>query len=258
MLRSYADVKSSALDVPIPVRTGIPTFGWIAEGGTYPKSGSQYGKLAMHAHKCGGTVLISDELLQDSSENMEAEINETAGLAFGELESVGFATGDGVGKPLGLFVPDAVAGVTIGSVTAASATAVTSDELIDVFHSITEPYRRNAAWVMRDSTVKLVRKLKNAVTGDYMWQPGLQAGQPDLLLAKPVVVHKDAPAATASSKSIIFGNLKAYRIRDRLGISVKALNEAYAEQGQVGFRFTKRTDGKLCDAKAVAYLKMHT
>ena len=254
-IRAYADVKTTALDSAIPVRTGIPTFGWIAEGGNYGKGGSTYGKLTMQAHKYGGIVPISDELLQDAIENMELEINETAALAFGELESTGFMIGDGVGKPLGLFAQDSVAGVTIPSVETASATAITADELIDLFHAVTDPYRRSASWVLRDATVKAIRKLKNGTTGDYMWQPGLVAGQPDMILGRPVVICKDAPAIAASAKSIAFGNLKAFRIRDRVGVSVKPLNELYAEAGQVGFRFTRRTDAKLCDAKAIAFLK---
>ena len=83
----------------------------------------------------------------------------------------------------------------------------------------------------------------------------MQAGVPDRLYGYPVVVMKGAPQPTAATRSIAFGNLKAYRIRDRLGISVKPLNELYAEIGQVGFRFTKRTDAKLTDAKAIAFYK---
>jgi HK97 family phage major capsid protein len=254
-IRALATVRGSALDNSIPVRTGIPTFTWIGESGTYGKSNPNYGKVAMHAHKCGGIIPISEELLQDSIANMEAEVIESAGLAFAELESVAYMTGDGVGKPFGLFAQDAVAGTAIGYETTASSTAIVADELLDVFHKLEPQYRARASWVMRDATAKLIRKLKNSVSGDYHWQPGLIAGQPDMLLGRPVVVCKDAPAVAAGAKAIAFGDLKAYRIQDRLGITVKGLMEIYAEQGQVGWRFSKRLDAKLTDANALVFLK---
>jgi len=212
----------------------------------------------MQAHKCGGIIPISDELLLDSVENMEAEINETAGLAFGELEIAAHGNGNGVAKPLGLFATPAVlGGVTIGGVTGStSATAVvTADNLVDTFHSLAPQYRARASWLLNDATIKLIRKLKTGISGDntYLWQPGLVAGQPDTLLGKPVNAYSGAPTPAVSTRSIAFGDMKAYRIQDRLGIAVKYLNERYAELGQVGFRFTMRTDAKLTDGNAMVF-----
>lgn len=106
---------------------------------------------------------------------------------------------------------------------------------------------------MRDSTVKLIRKLKDS-TGQYLWQPGLQAGQPDTILSRPLVVNPNVPAATTGLRSVAFGDISRYYIRDVEGVTVKVLNELYAANGQVGFRIHRRTDGDLRDTAAVKVL----
>jgi HK97 family phage major capsid protein len=105
--------------------------------------------------------------------------------------------------------------------------------------------------MMRDSTVQAVRKLKTT-DNQYLWQPGLQAGQPDLLLGRPLLVDPDVPAIGTVAESVVFGDIgRGYWIRDVEGVSIKVLNELYAANGQVGFRLHRRTDGDLVDTQAV-------
>lgn len=254
-IRQYATVLTTGSDRNIPVRTGIPTFSWLGEGATYSASASTYGTVLIQAHKVGGEVLISEELLQDSATPMEGEIAETAGLAFAEVESTAFGSGTGVGQPLGLWSTTAVAGTNVGGVTGAASASATyiPDDFVNLYHSLGVPYRANASWLMHDNGVKLARKIVTGISGDktYIWQPGLTAGAPDTILGRPVVVSKGATAPAISAKSIIFGNLKAYRIQDRLGMSMKRLSELHALAGQIGFLFTKRVDAKLTDANAI-------
>ena len=137
--------------------------------------------------------------------------------------------------------------------TAAGAAAITSDELIDLYHAVPRMYRMRGVWLMADATVKLVRKLKD---GDqqYMWQPGLQAGQPDMLLGKPLITSTAMPAATTGLKSVVFGDLSGYTIADRQGTVLQRLNELYAGNGQVGFRAYRRMDGDTVDATGIKHL----
>ena len=106
-------------------------------------------------------------------------------------------------------------------VTAASATAITADELIDLFYSLKAPYRRNAVWVLNDSTIKAIRKLKDN-QGQYLWQPSPTAGAPDLLLGKPVRTSAYMPAIAADAKTVAFGDFSYYWIADRQGRSLSA------------------------------------
>jgi len=103
---------------------------------------------------------------------------------------------------------------------------------------------------MGDGMVKLIRKLKSS-DNQYLWQPGLADGQPDRLLGRPLLVSDGGPTAAASAKTVVFGDLKRYQIVDRLGMTMQRLNELYAANGQIGFKFSARHDAELLDAKAI-------
>lgn len=122
-----------------------------------------------------------------------------------------------------------------------------------VMNSLKAPYRRNAVWVLNDSTIKAIRKLKDN-QGQYLWQPSLTAGAPDLLLGKPVRTSAYMPAIAADAKTIAFGDFSYYWIADRQGRSFKRLNELYAATGQVGFLASQRVDGKLILPEAIKVL----
>ena len=164
-------------------------------------------------------------------------------------EEDAFINGNGTGKPTGL--------LTTGEtgLTAASATAVTADEVIDLYHSLRTPYRKKAQFIANDSTIKAIRKLKDN-TGQYVWQPGLQAGQPDTILNRPILTSQHMPEIGAGRKILLFGDLSYYWIADRQGRTFQRLSELYAKTGQVGFRVFQRLDGKLILPEAVKTLQM--
>ena len=139
--------------------------------------------------------------------------------------------------------------------TAASATAITADEIIDLYYSLNAPYRKNAVWVLNDSTVKAIRKLKDA-NGNYLWQSSLIADAPDTLLGRPVYTSAYMPAIETGKKVIAFGDFGYYWIADRQGRSFKRLNELYAATGQVGYIASQRVDGKLILPEAIKVLQM--
>ncbi|MPM77895.1 hypothetical protein SDC9_124904 [bioreactor metagenome] len=147
----------------------------------------------------------------------------------------------------------ATLGAQLG-VTAASATAITFDEVMDLYYSLRSPYRRQAVFLMNDSTVKALRKLKNGA-GDYIWQPSITSGTPDKILNCPVYTSGFVPAIASATKSIIFGDMDYYWIADREGRKFKRLNELYAPTGQVGFLASQRVDGKLILPEAVKVLQ---
>ena len=170
----------------------------------------------------------------------------------GDKEEEAFLTGNGTAKPTGIL--NETGGGEVG-ITTASATAITADELIDLYYSLKAPYRKNAIWILNDSTVKLIRKLKDS-TGQYLWQAGVKDGEVNTILGRPYFTSAYVPAAEAGAKPVIFGDLNYYWIGDRQGISLKRLNELYAGNGQVGFLASKRLDGKLVLPEAVKLLAM--
>lgn len=250
VMRTLATVITSASgDKNIPVVTNHGSAAWIDEEGAYGESDEEFGKATLSAWKVGRIIKVSEELLYDAFFNLEGYLASEFARCIGVAEEVAFINGDGVKKPTGV-----MGSAEIG-VTAASAAAITADELVDVFYSLRRPYRRRATWLMADSTAKVIRKLKDG-DGQYIWQPGLQAGQPDRLLGRPVEISDDVPAIAASARVIALGDFSFYWISDREGTVFQRLNELYAVNGQVGFKGRRRVDGKLTLAEAVKVLKM--
>jgi len=246
-IRQYANVIQTASTRNIPVESSLGTATWTAEEGQYTESDAAFARVQLEAHKLATITKVSEELLQDAFFDVESYLATNFGKRFGLAEEAAFVNGNGSGKPTGI-----VGGSSAG-VTAAGASAITTDELIDLFHSLLRPYRAGAVWMMNDSTAKLIRKLKDG-DNQYIWQPGLTAGQPDLLLGRAVVVCASMPAATTGNKSVIFGDLSNYTIADRTELTMQRLNELYAENGQIGFRSFKRTDGKVTLADGIKHL----
>lgn len=244
-------IKTSSGDRKIPVVATKGSANWVDEEGAYQESDDAFSQVSIGAYKLGTMIKISEELLADSVFDLEGYISKEFARRIGSREEESFFNGDGTGKPLGILAK--TGGAQVG-VTAASATAITADEVIDLFYSLKTPYRKNAVWVLNDATVKQIRKLKDS-TGQYLWQPSLVAGTPDTILGRPVVTSAYMPVAAASAKTIAFGDFKYYWIADRQGRTFKKLSELYAANGQVGFLGTQRVDGKLILPEAIKVLQ---
>lgn len=244
-------INTSSGDRKIPVVATKGTASWIDEEGAYPESDDSFDQVSIGAYKLGTMIKVSEELLNDSIFDLEDYIAAEFARRIGAKEEEAFFTGDGKGKPAGILAE--TGGAEVG-VTAAGAAALTADELIDLFYSLKSPYRRNAVWVLNDSTIKAVRKLKDS-QGQYLWQPSLAAGMPDMILGKPVKTSAFMPAAAAGAKTVAFGDFKYYWIADRQGRSFKKLSELYAATGQVGFLGCQRVDGRLILPEAVKVLQ---
>lgn len=245
-------ISTSSGERKIPVVSSKGTASWIDEEAAYPESDDAFGLVSIGAHKLATMIKVSEELLNDSVFDVPAYIAGEFARRIGAAEEAAFFTGDGSSKPTGILA--ATGGADLG-VTAAAADKITADELIDLFYSLRAPYRRKAVWLLNDSTVKAIRKLKNS-NGDYLWQPSLTAGTPDTILNRPVYTSSCMPVLGADNKAIAFGDMSYYWIADRQGRSFKRLNELYAANGQVGFMSSERVDGKLVLAEAVKTLKM--
>jgi HK97 family phage major capsid protein len=250
VIRSLAKViNTSSGQHKIPVVATRGTASWIEEEGPIPEGDDIFGQQHIGAHKVGTLIKVAEELLHDSAFDLEGYFIDEFARRIGNKEEEAFLNGDGSGKPSGI-LKDAEVGVT-----AASATAITADELVDLFYSLDAPYRTNAVWLVNDSTMRAIRKLKDA-NGQYLWQKALHEGDHETLLGKPIFHSPFAPELGAGKKAVAFGDFSFYWIGDRTGITFRRLNERYADTGQVGFLATKRVDGKLILPEAVKVLQM--
>ncbi|MDD5406006.1 MAG: phage major capsid protein [Sulfurovaceae bacterium] len=247
-MRGIATVSASTSTENLPVEGDDGENGWIDEEGDYPESDPTIGKVQLAAWKTGRIVKVTEESLKDTAPAIEAYVSMKFAKSTTKAEEAAFVSGNGTKKPIG-FLVTAQTGVT-----AASATAITSDEIIDLKYSLDEDYDQNAVWMMNRKTLKTIRKMKDA-NGDYLWSKGF-GGEPDTLDGKPIVVNKHMPDIATGTAPIAYGDFSYYHIKDRLAMDLMKLDQLYAKTGHVGFRITKRVDGKLVLAEAVKKLVM--
>ena len=236
----------------IPVVASHGTAAWTDEEAPFHESDEAFTQITLGAHKLTSLIKVSDELLNDSVFDIPGYMANEFARRIGDAEETAFFTGNGSHKPIGLL--NATDGAETG-VTAASASVITMDEVIDLYHSLREPYRKNAVFIMNDATLKVLRKLKVG-TSEYLWQPSVVGGTPDKLLNCPVYTSTDMPTIAAAAKTILFGDLSYYWIAEREGFVFQRLNELYATTGQVGFLCSERIDARLVLPEAVKVLAM--
>lgn len=251
VIRSLAKIIITNSERKIPVASSNSVAQWTPENGTYQESNPTFEQKQIDAFKLTDLIRVSQELLQDSAFNLETYIADQFARAFGIAEEQAFCVGTGIDQPTGIFTDK---GGTLG-VTAASANTVTVDELISLVYALKSPYRRNAKFLMNDATVSLIRKLKDG-NGAYLWQPSVQAGQPDRLLGYEIYTSPYVPTVAADAFVVAFGDFNNYWIADRTGRTVQRLNELYATKGQIGYVATERVDGKVILAEGIQLLKM--
>lgn len=245
-------IKTASGDRKIPIVATTGTASWVDENAAISESGVTFEQKTLSAYKLATMVKVSEELLADSAFNLEDYMAREFARRFAVAEESAFCTGNGTGKPTGVF--DSTKGASAG-ITAAKTDTFTADELMDLFYSLRAPYRSKSMWFMNDSTIKIVRKLKDN-NGQYIWQPALTAGTPDMILGRPYKTSVAAPEATTGNTAVLFGDFKYYWIADRKSRTIRRLNELYAVNGQVAFLGTERLDGCLILPEAIKGLKM--
>jgi HK97 family phage major capsid protein len=250
VMRQLATVITTDNDKDIPVVSTHGSAAWTAENGTFNESDDTFAVITLKAYKLTRIVKVSEELLADSGFDIESYLVNEFARAITKAEESAFINGDGIDKPKGVFVEGDV------GVTAASATAITADEIIDLYFSLSQAYRNKAVFIANDSTLKAVRKLKD-LNNDYLWVKGLD-GKPDTLMGRPIYSSEFAPVIASGNRVMAFGDMSYYNIADRGSRTFQRLNELYAANGQVGFRGYERVDGRLLVNEAVKVLKMAT
>ena len=248
VVRSLAKVITTSAERKIPVAATHSEAKWTAENGAYTPSDPHFDQKTIDAFKLTDLVKVSIELLQDSMFDLESYIAAEFARAFGIAEEEAFCVGTGTGQPTGIFTAN-------GGQVGVDNSTLSADELISLVYALKSPYRRNAKFLMNEKTVSTIRKFKDG-NGVYLWQPSLQAGEPDKLLGYDLYTSPYVPEAVSGAYAVAFGDFKNYWIADRSGRTVQRLNELYSTNGQVGFVATERVDGKVILPEGIQLLKM--
>jgi len=211
-----------------------------------------FAQKQLDAYKYTSMIKVSEELLQDSAYDILAEVTGAFAPRFGRVMNTECTTGDGSGDPNGVVT------ATSAGKTAASATAITFAEVIDLKHSIDPAYRNapNFGFMFHDTVLAYLKKLSLG-SGDArpLWQPSYREGQPDTIDGTKYWINQAMDnSINASSKLMLCGDFSKYIIRISQDMTVTRLNELYAENGLVGFRGVMRFDGELINTGAIKHL----
>ena len=248
-VRQAADVFATASgnDLPWPtVNETAQTGELLSENSQVAAQDVTFGSKTFKAYMFSSKLVkVSLQLMQDSAFDLNAYLTGALAERLGRGTNGYFTTGTGSSQPEGI-----VTGSALG-VTAASASAVTLNELLDLYHSVDPAYRAapGAAWMMNDSTLKALKKLSTGAANDpVFFTPGINVGDADQMLGKPIYINQDMASIATGEKTILFGDMKKFKIRDVLGYQMMRLNERYADYLQVGFIGFMRCDSGLLDA----------
>jgi HK97 family phage major capsid protein len=241
---------SSGAALPIPTTNDTANKGAIlAENAAASAQDITFSSLVLDSYKYTSKyVLVSVELLQDSSINVPEFIGRALGERIGRITNDHFTTGTGSSQPNGI-VTAAGAGVTATSLTATT----TFSFMMDLVHSVDPAYRSNGRFLLSDAALKMVRKIlipqySGDTAGAPLWQPDFRVGAPDEILGFPYTINQSMTAPATAVKSILFGDLSKYIVRDVRDFTLLRLDERFAEYHQVAFLAFSRHDGDLLDA----------
>lgn len=253
-LRNFASVlgagariitTATGADLPVPSLTSFGAAAVVTEatqiGGTDPA----FGQKLLKGYRFGQYMGLSHDLIEDSAIDIEALVVSLIGENIGALLGQKLAVGAGTTETAGLFTA-----ATVGKTGATGVTgAFTFDDIIDVLYSVAAPYRVNGSFIMADAAIANARKLKDT-TGQYLWQPATQVGQPDLLLGKPLFTDAYVSNPGLGAKPFGFGDVSRYWVRFVNSLRIERSEHALFGSDQVAFRGVLRADGILTDASA--------
>lgn len=247
-VRALADVMRTEDGATMPWPTADDTTNTgelIGENTEVAGQDVTFGVVNFGAYKFSSKmVVLPSELLDDDSAfELSTELSAILGERLGRVGEVYNTTGSGTSQPQGV-----VTAATLGK-TAASATAITADEIIDLLHSIDPAYRRDPSFgvMMHDAVLAYVRKLKDG-QGQYLFQAATDGGSDRVHGAKVAINQNMASSVATAAKTILAGAFKKFKIRDVKSVRIKRLDERYADKDQVAFIGFARSDSRLLDA----------
>ena len=262
-------IRKMATKIPCPSShsLGIPTMetdasaaAWTSEVASPTADSSlAFGKRELNPHPLTKLIKVSEKLLRTSTLDVEGLIKARLANKFGAAQENAFMTGTGVGQPLGMFIASDD-GIPTGrdfGASSNSSTALTAEGLIDALYGLKPQYLKNATWLFHRDAVKGIRKLKDATSGQFIWQPGLASDKQPSILDRPYVISEYVPNTfTASLYVGMVADFSFYWIADALEMRIQRLVELYSLTNQVGFIGRLELDAQPVLGEAFARVKL--
>lgn len=220
----------------------------VAEGAPKTEDEPTFEQIDVKPFEMGVVVPVTKILLEDAHIDLSSYLGGHIARQFGKKEAAWFVNGDGATQPEGVLNSAEVANNEFA--------AIDADALIDHFYALKTTYAASGVWMMNRKTMAVVRKLKDA-DGQYLWQPGLTAGQPAMLLGRPVYEAVDMPDPNAGNTPIVFGDFASgYAVADRVGFEIIRDELTGAANGMVKFVARRRVGGRVIMGEALAKLSL--
>ena len=266
VMRQLATVINISTDrIEGLIDNGETGAGWVGETSPRPETSTpQLGKWEIEANEMYAAPKITQKLVDDAATDVEAWLAERVAEKFSRIEGEAFMTGDGVGKPRGLFsyptaetTDDTRAWGTFQVIKTGTNgdfnTTTKIDPIFDLIGSFRDKYLQNASFLMRREVRTKLRKLRGATSDLYLWEPSLTMGQPDRLNGFPVHVDQYIPTLATGSLSLAFGDFKAaYLIVDRIGI--RTIRDVYTSKPYIIYYTTKRVGAGAQNYESIKFL----
>lgn len=249
VMRKLGIVMQTERTMTFPIGKGIGFAEWVPEEGEFPIVAAEFDEVKLGAHKVATSIRVSDELLEDSVFDLEEFIIKEFAQRIGEAEEEAFIHGDGLAKPLGIIHQ------LEREVITEKAGKISTDDLLELMHAIPPKYRKDAVFLMHDSTLRELFKLRTG-EGQYIWYENPKKNIPLAIFSHRVITCPSMPTIDSGKPPILFGDFKHFVIGDRKHRRTKRLNEVHAQQGQVAYIMSQRVDAKLLDRNAVVALKV--
>ena len=266
-MRQIATVRAvGTSDYKKLVNTNGIASGWVGEVAARPAtSTSTFAEVPALMGELYANPQITQQMLDDSIINVEAEIVSQLEEQFAVAEGAAFVTGTGTNQPKGFLAYTTAAtgdaGRAFGTlehvptgVAGDFAAANKADVLFALMAKLKRAYRAGSVWTMGKAMMFEIMQIKDA-NGMYLWQPAVLAnGFGFNLLGYPIVEMEDMPVKAANSLSIAFGNFRrGYYVVDRLG--TRMLRDPFTNKPYVGFYTTKRVGGMVVNSEAIKLVR---
>jgi HK97 family phage major capsid protein len=243
------------------VKTRGVSGGWIGETEDSAETNApQYAKIEIFPYRMYAEPWVTNDMLEDSDYDLEADLTDEAGITFGEIEGESFITGTGVKSARGFLTETMVANASyawgsLGYIAGGGAGTFTADSMISLQHALKRQYRPGAVFIMADTALSAARQLKDSSGSYYLWNPDPSAGPSGTFLGSSVEIDDYMPTPAANAYSIAYGNFRrGYTIVDRRGIAV--IRDNVTKKGYTKFHFSKRVGGGVVNYEAIKILKL--
>ena len=251
-MRQICRVIETSSAYKIPIQATAPSAAFVNETQPIPLSSETFDQKVLNAYKLAAGISVSNEILEDSAYNLEEHIVQEFSKAIGAVEENALLNGTGTGEPLGI-IPTLAADSTTTIATAG--VNISADDLVNLVYSLPAPYRKNASFLVNDSTLAAIRKLKDSNLA-YIWESALAMGEPSSLLGFPIFSSEFMPPIASGNIAVLFGDFGKFIIGMRGNLQFKPLYELHALNDCTSFLMIERFDGVLTDSRAVRGLKI--